>query len=1071
MFRSFDDILTDPRGWPTIRDFENERVYFDYDLIRKAERKLKLYSPCILCGAEGRGKTVLARTIAYRFLQDEKSRIFFVDFVEVKDDQFDELLGQIKTLAQSADLLVVENVHRSDQLASSVVELVEEQQVPCAFLFTTRESLKAQPREDGRTEVGPFEEWSEGDCFVELAPISVVAERIVAQFSKAEQVAWEPSQEDRFWIKEQFGESSVNLRRLKWFLEAWKRSEYIPLAKLGENTVKREVLSYYRHEMMRTHQDAEVMLSVLTSVATVFQFDVEYLGSPGELDSLRELERIAVIQDSGGGSYRMAHATDARYLVAAQAQNPDDLTGEELLRYARKGPENAPRLLSALIAEEQDHFLGLLLSDDKSMQSLLDLANRGKTIEIPSRLITYLAGQRGEEIAKAFWDRYKDLAVANPWNPLIDRIKRGGLAQLRGLILSLKRISEREALEFLTNCVTINGIVDILNEETSSFTDIVHLLSAMPPEVRDPVIAKLDAASVKSKAENLMILPFARLFKSTRKGPLEPWLLACSNPELLAERAVGCSRASIMIMLKMLHDREFGCRLLARLLQKQTFVQGFLHDVRHFYDLAHCARKFGCESIFTAAAGGDTINVWRRSGLLDVQRAIGYCVESNSKVPEIEMIMKELANGQLKEKIDDLYAQRELEGTNEIANNPIMVMGKYLYFVRNFYDKRDASLVRATAKIIVESIRLKGRDDFRPEHLAVLLDTLHKVDEILWQQLRDKIFAEINLADFIAIPIDRGLGSLLRVLFQAKKENALTIVQDIVRLNLRDLLAKSDIEAATRLLLTLSEIDQPVTEEWIKSTSVADWISPLRALDSDRAKDALWAMWVVVLLDSSVGRDLIRLYAEERLLKVPRLGRDDIALAGLCLYYGLCSELKAKESLSPQDFVRQKDILGKIEAGSMVFILHFYRQRGDEQAQFVRREISALLYDEGRFSDFLHAIEDHPHRLTRPTIESMHADFPMVEDPRVTFTWMVRTFISHAHQPEIVKTDLRKMFLTSATSRGFDSPGAFELWLGRALKEKIFIMREEPHRKNPDQKVKLISLNRRHELVSTIARR
>ena len=64
-FESLEEALK--KDWPTLDDFKKDRVFLDKELIEKVESLLQKNRIGLLRGAEGRGKTVIARTIGFNW--------------------------------------------------------------------------------------------------------------------------------------------------------------------------------------------------------------------------------------------------------------------------------------------------------------------------------------------------------------------------------------------------------------------------------------------------------------------------------------------------------------------------------------------------------------------------------------------------------------------------------------------------------------------------------------------------------------------------------------------------------------------------------------------------------------------------------------------------------------------------------------------------------------------------------------------------------------------------------------------------------------------------------------------
>ena len=77
---SFEERSGD-RGWPRVEDLKSRhsRVYVDHDLVAVVRDVLLKNRICVIRGAEGRGKTVLARTVAFQ-LKSEYPTVRLIHF-------------------------------------------------------------------------------------------------------------------------------------------------------------------------------------------------------------------------------------------------------------------------------------------------------------------------------------------------------------------------------------------------------------------------------------------------------------------------------------------------------------------------------------------------------------------------------------------------------------------------------------------------------------------------------------------------------------------------------------------------------------------------------------------------------------------------------------------------------------------------------------------------------------------------------------------------------------------------------------------------------------------------------
>ncbi|MBE9593272.1 MAG: hypothetical protein IMF19_07305, partial [Proteobacteria bacterium] len=223
MIESFETVMKDPsKGWPTFDDFEHGRVFIDDNLVKRVEDLLKKHRRCLIRGAEGRGKTVLARVVANNRPVDEKERISFYDLRESRNEHIGQILNQFEAAVGEPNektLVIVENTHTSfDEITPKLVEFANEHR-EASFIFTSRKIL---PEDEQLLIENPFEEWEEKNWCVDLEPGLVVAHSIIKTFIAAEERGYSPTEQDVRLITHDFEEGTINLRRLNWYLETWK---------------------------------------------------------------------------------------------------------------------------------------------------------------------------------------------------------------------------------------------------------------------------------------------------------------------------------------------------------------------------------------------------------------------------------------------------------------------------------------------------------------------------------------------------------------------------------------------------------------------------------------------------------------------------------------------------------------------------------------------------------------------------------------------------------------------------------------------------------------------------------
>jgi len=239
--KSFEKIMNKPReGWPTLADIKRKSVFMDDKLIGKVDNLIRKYRRCLIRGAEGRGKTVLARILGFNRYKT-KWKIRFIDIREgIIESDIDRTCNYIKEIADKNFLFIVENVHSSLDKISKLIEIVDESH-ETSFIFTSR---KIFPGDEQLVMLDPFEEWEEKGWCIDLKPNLGTAIGIIKKFISARKMDYSLTGKDESWVKTEFGEEAVNLRRLNWYLETWSEISG-PLYSVKKNQVLEKILCYH----------------------------------------------------------------------------------------------------------------------------------------------------------------------------------------------------------------------------------------------------------------------------------------------------------------------------------------------------------------------------------------------------------------------------------------------------------------------------------------------------------------------------------------------------------------------------------------------------------------------------------------------------------------------------------------------------------------------------------------------------------------------------------------------------------------------------------------------------------
>ncbi|MBN1763521.1 MAG: hypothetical protein JW878_10710 [Methanomicrobia archaeon] len=279
---SFGRMMEDPhKGWPTFGDIQEGRVFTDENIVNDVENKLQEYRYCLIRGAEGRGKTVLARIVG-----DNKDRegwnVIFIDVRGVRREHITGICDFYIKPEGKKSLFIIENAHFSpDEITPKLMESANKQD-KSSFIFTSR---KIFPRNERRLISNPFEEWEENGWYVDLKSGLDMARGMI----HIKNPAYSLTKEDESWLEREFGEQNLNLRRLNWYLDTWGKMGG-PLSAIPKEKVLEEILNYFIEELK--DGDLEEML---LKVAGIFQFDVDFYGRDYDRTYLTELVKRVLI--------------------------------------------------------------------------------------------------------------------------------------------------------------------------------------------------------------------------------------------------------------------------------------------------------------------------------------------------------------------------------------------------------------------------------------------------------------------------------------------------------------------------------------------------------------------------------------------------------------------------------------------------------------------------------------------------------------------------------------------------------------------------------------------------------
>lgn len=352
--------------WPTWEDLKDDRVAIPGSLVEDAEQRLDRYRCCILDGAEGRGKTSLARYVGYRAAKENKP-VYHIDAADQSGHSAEQISTFISSADYSAPLYIVENLSEiasaNDlRLLASAASSAQRSQ----FLFAFRRAGQS-PGVDEVAQLLDRLGLDPADVMLAIQPgpdrISLIVDKHIKLHR--DRALSQPSDVDIDEIAKRCGR---NLRVLRAYLDAWDSG---PLLGVDEEKMLR--ISFQQRFGMI---DPRCHLA-LVGISGVAQFGVAAPGPVFGLSEARDLARQGWLGQRyfGLDEYFMpAHSTDAAINVRAWAlvhnRPAEDVTKEALQRYLAVIPAYEGVGLLLVRLSKSVRILRSVLSDDNVSHAL-----------------------------------------------------------------------------------------------------------------------------------------------------------------------------------------------------------------------------------------------------------------------------------------------------------------------------------------------------------------------------------------------------------------------------------------------------------------------------------------------------------------------------------------------------------------------------------------------------------------------------------------------------------------------------------------------------------------------------
>lgn len=1015
MIESFDVVMNDPsKGWPTFDDFKHGHVFIDTNLVESVEDLLKKHRPCLIRGAEGRGKTVLARVVANNRRIEEKGRVWLFDVRESRNEPIDQIYNQFGHAVEESPektLIIVENTHTSfDKITPKLVEFANRHR-EASFIFTSRKILS----EDEQFLIeNPFEKWEKNEWYVDLEPGLKVAHGIIKTFISAEKRGYSPSEQDVRRITHDFEEGTINLRRLKWYLETWSKKGG-RLSSVKEKDVLRKVLTEFMLKELNPN-----LSRVLLEVAGIFQFDVNFYGRDYDNAILTELVKRGIIGCVEGDYYRLQHSSDAAYIIEAEAiirakKEPVIVTTKILKEYLQRMPVNYYELMRALFQSKEKRILAEIFNDQKTYDALFNMVKQDRFGVVPW-VIDYLNRVCGKERGLEFWSQYKKLggdSLEEQKEKLKAKLTEASLLEVE-LLLSFFKKGDVNEEGWLANEVLDEGVL-AQKAEDAAFSTISNFIRLLPDKKASAFISKLDTNDIAKKAKSANLQPimwFLRdcLRDSSNINFLNSFLFAINKEGELTEKL-----------------KKSELTIVDRCLRIIKNIDPDFHE-----DLRSRISPYWLQICLSSTLNNIAWEICNERELIETRR----------------LVVNNLASKELSEPIRNLYS---------FSKKPLKALGKLLHCVHQVAFVTDTDAVEKIAQQIVNNIHLKAQEKNDSEQLSLLVNNVKKCNKLAWEQLCNRILSELNSTDYIRIPFDKGSAELVWEIYQYDEEKGQEFANEIFKLDFNKLLDSSEAKAIKILLWNLLQINDSKVRSWIQNME-EDKV-PSKFL-SYSTQEAFWLLWNLYQVDEEKGKSVAQSLANNVLSGPTAIEAKDIPLLGFFVFCNIKLDLNMP---IPSPCEIAEEIVEDLKLAELAFCICFLEKKNDELLKEFLKELGRRFFLRDLTFPTKEMIEKYPIEKIRQLFMEIFKDIDLPKEPDSTFVEMIsltKTYLKEKKKTKVVFSQLRDFFLSNPTNNPiFTSVEDANTWLSVAVKYGIYHEEQVPHRKDPSWTVNLLSLN------------
>ncbi|MFQ6028638.1 MAG: hypothetical protein ACE5Q6_14220, partial [Dehalococcoidia bacterium] len=317
-------------AFPTRHDIESQAVFIPEAAIESAMSALDRNSRALLIGAEGRGKSTVAKIIAYRERVQKKRNVYVVVCSEEGNQSISNIGTAIENRNKRRAFWIVDDCQSDLESFEHLAEYIN-RAVDSRFLFIFRGVIS---QNGSSPSIGPLEDLVRSDSIVPIQPNLDYIVGVINNYISSR------SEDDRFAQKIAVGRneadwalnrSGSNLRTLTAYLDSWDPRK-MQLQSLTPDIIWESIL----HDKLAPLTDEE--LQIYRIVATIYQFDVSAWVGDQALNATRSLVSKGLVSTSNNYAYSwLSHSSDGYHTIHAfskrERKAASQITQEVILDY------------------------------------------------------------------------------------------------------------------------------------------------------------------------------------------------------------------------------------------------------------------------------------------------------------------------------------------------------------------------------------------------------------------------------------------------------------------------------------------------------------------------------------------------------------------------------------------------------------------------------------------------------------------------------------------------------------------------------------------------------------------